>query len=90
MAALGPANDDFLGALYRQLARTAYQGGEIDKDDLGFIPREGVDILTASVLRRMRPRATSRYVREFRATLPEFSCCCSSLSRVALMRKTFR
>ena len=40
------------------------------KDDLGFIPREGVDILTASVLRRMRPRATSRYVREFRATLP--------------------
>lgn len=40
------------------------------KNDLGFIPREGVDILTASVLRRLRPRATASFVREFRASLP--------------------
>lgn len=40
------------------------------RDDLGFIPRQGVDILTASVMRRMRPAWSSKTVREYRATLP--------------------
>ena len=56
MAALGPANDDFLGALYGQLARTTYQGGEIDKDDLGFMfsvvtgikPRDRLELMLAA------------------------------------------
>jgi len=36
------------------------------RDDMGFIPREGVDILTASALRRIRPRATYKWIREYR------------------------
>ncbi len=36
-AASGAANDAFYGALLRQLAVTAFQGDEINKDDLGFI-----------------------------------------------------
>ena len=43
--------------------------GETFKDDLGFIPREGVDITTAGVLQRIRPKATARVVREFGANL---------------------
>jgi hypothetical protein len=56
MAALGPAEDDFLGALYHQLARTTYQRGEIDKDDLNFMfsvvtgirPRDRLELMLAA------------------------------------------
>jgi Domain of unknown function (DUF5916)/Carbohydrate family 9 binding domain-like len=44
--------------------------GDQFRDDLGFIPRLAVDILTASVMRRMRPEWSSKTVREWRATLP--------------------
>ena len=37
MAAMGAAEDDFLGALYYQLARTAFEDGKIDRGDLGFM-----------------------------------------------------
>lgn len=40
--------------------------GDTFRDDLGFIPRQGVDILNANILRRWRPRAT-RWIREFRS-----------------------
>lgn len=43
--------------------------GQTFKDDLGFIPREGVDILSGGILQRIRPRATARVVREFGANL---------------------
>jgi len=39
------------------------------RDDLGFIPRQGVDIFTASVLRRLRPAWSAGLVREFRPAL---------------------
>ena len=44
--------------------------GDTFKDDLGFIPRQGVDILSADVLRRIRPKRTARHVREIRLDLP--------------------
>jgi hypothetical protein len=44
--------------------------GETFRDELGFIPRLGVDILTGSVLKRLRPRALAPRVREIRAELP--------------------
>jgi hypothetical protein len=44
--------------------------GDRFRDDLGFIPRLAVDILTASFMRRMRPEWSSGVVREWRATLP--------------------
>ena len=40
------------------------------KDDLGFVPRQGVDILSASVMRRVRLRALAPRIREIR---PQFS-----------------
>ena len=43
--------------------------GNTFRDDLGFIPRQGVDILSLDYLRRWRPRATYRVVREFRPAL---------------------
>jgi hypothetical protein len=43
--------------------------GQTFKDDLGFIPREGVDILSGGVLHRIRPKATARVVREFGANV---------------------
>ena len=43
--------------------------GKSFKDDLGFVPREGVDILSGSVLRRIRPKATAAVVREFGASV---------------------
>lgn len=43
--------------------------GQTFKDDLGFLPRVGVDILTASLLQRIRPKSTARVVREFGANL---------------------
>ena len=52
-----------LGAGYTSL-------GDSFKDDLGFIPRQGVAITSASVLRRLRPRALAGVVRELRAELP--------------------
>ena len=44
--------------------------GSLFRDDLGFVPRQGVDILSADYLRRWRPKATYRWIREFR---PEVS-----------------
>jgi len=44
--------------------------GDRFRDDMGFIPRLAVDILSASVMRRMRPAWSARTVREWRATLP--------------------
>jgi hypothetical protein len=43
--------------------------GDEFRDDLGFIPRLAVDILTASVMRRMRPAWSAGTVREYRAQL---------------------
>lgn len=43
--------------------------GQTFKDDLGFIPREGVDILSGGILQRIRPKATASVVREFGANL---------------------
>ena len=37
MAAMGAADDDFLGALYYQLAGAAFQGEEINANDLRFM-----------------------------------------------------
>lgn len=39
--------------------------GDAFRDDLGFIPRQGVDILTASVNRRLRPSSRNARVREY-------------------------
>jgi hypothetical protein len=44
--------------------------GTTFQDDLGFVPRQGVHILNLDYLRRVRPVATSRWVREFRPELP--------------------
>ena len=44
--------------------------GDTFRDELGFIPRQGVDILTGSVLHRFRPRALAPRIREIRAELP--------------------
>jgi hypothetical protein len=44
--------------------------GNAFRDDLGFVPREGVDILNASLLRRLRPAALAPMVREVRLELP--------------------
>ena len=43
--------------------------GERFRNDLGFMPRQAVDIATASVARRFRPEATYRVVREYRPEL---------------------
>lgn len=40
------------------------------RDDLGFIPREGVDIFTANVMRRLRPRSLAGTFRELRVQMP--------------------
>ena len=40
--------------------------GERFRDEMGFIPREGVDITNATLARRIRPAATYEYVREYR------------------------
>jgi uncharacterized protein DUF5916 len=39
-------------------------------DELGFIPRQGVDILNGDLLRRLRPAALAPTVRELRLDLP--------------------
>lgn len=44
--------------------------GETFHDDLGFVPRQGVDITNASLLRRLRPRSLSGIVREIRPEIP--------------------
>lgn len=43
--------------------------GPTFRNELGFVPRQDVDILTGSLLRRLRPRALSRHVREIRPQL---------------------
>ncbi len=40
--------------------------GTLFRDEMGFIPREGVDIANATYARRFRPAATYQYVREYR------------------------
>lgn len=55
----------------RMALNLSYIGlGDTFRDDLGFIPRQGVDILSGTFMRRLRPSWASRHVREFRATLP--------------------
>ena len=44
--------------------------GPTFRDELGFVPRQDVDILNASLMRRLRPRAVARHVREIRPQLP--------------------
>ncbi len=44
--------------------------GDAFQDDLGFIPRQGVDILNANLLRRLRPKALAPRIREMRLELP--------------------
>lgn len=44
--------------------------GDTFRDELGFVPRQGVDILSASLMRRIRPRSLRRWVREIRPQLP--------------------
>jgi len=44
--------------------------GNTFRDDLGFIPRQGVDITNATVMRRLRPRALATRIREIRPQLP--------------------
>ncbi|MEZ5291801.1 MAG: DUF5916 domain-containing protein [Vicinamibacterales bacterium] len=44
--------------------------GETFRDELGFVPRRGVDITSASLMRRIRPPALSRWVREIRPQVP--------------------
>jgi hypothetical protein len=39
------------------------------RDELGFIPRNGVDITHATALQRFRPKALGRYLREWRPQL---------------------
>ena len=53
MAAKGAADDDFLGPLYYQLARIAFQGGSISQDDLGFM---------CSVVTGIKPRDRLEYM----------------------------
>ena len=40
------------------------------RDELGFVPRQGVDILNLNYLRRWRPKSMARWVREFRPQAP--------------------
>jgi hypothetical protein len=44
--------------------------GPAFRDELGFVPRQDVDILNASLMRRLRPAALARHVREIRPQLP--------------------
>ncbi|MEQ1758931.1 MAG: DUF5916 domain-containing protein [Vicinamibacterales bacterium] len=43
--------------------------GDSFRDELGFIPRQGVDIITANALRRIRPASLAPTVREIRPQL---------------------
>jgi hypothetical protein len=55
----------------RTLYTTSYTSlGPTFRDELGFVPRQDVDILNASVMRRVRPKALARRVREIRPQLP--------------------
>lgn len=44
--------------------------GTTFQDDLGFVPRQGVRILNLDYMRRVRPRATKAWIREFRPEMP--------------------
>jgi hypothetical protein len=55
----------------RMALNLSYIGlGDDFRDDLGFIPRQGVNILSGTFMRRLRPAWAAGRVREFRATLP--------------------
>ena len=43
--------------------------GHTFQDDLGFIPRQGVNILASDYFRRWRPKATLQWIREYRPEL---------------------
>ncbi|MGE3189420.1 MAG: DUF5916 domain-containing protein [Vicinamibacterales bacterium] len=43
--------------------------GDTFRDDLGFVPRQGVDIANGRVMRRVRPRALAPFVREIRPAI---------------------
>ncbi|MEP7116442.1 MAG: DUF5916 domain-containing protein [Acidobacteriota bacterium] len=43
--------------------------GDTFRDELGFVPRQGVDIVNAALLRRVRPKALAGHVREIRPQL---------------------
>lgn len=53
-----------------QLALNLTSLGETFRDELGFVPRQGVDILSTNVMRRIRPKSLARWVREIRPQLP--------------------
>ena len=44
--------------------------GDTFRDELGFVPRQGVDILTTNLMRRVRPTRMARRIREIRPQLP--------------------
>ena len=44
--------------------------GNTFRDELGFVPRQGVDILNTNLMRRLRPRRVARRIREIRPQLP--------------------
>jgi hypothetical protein len=44
--------------------------GDTFRDELGFIPRQGVNILNADLMHRFRPKALAPLVREIRPELP--------------------
>ena len=44
--------------------------GDTFRDELGFIPRQGVNILNADLMHRFRPRSLAPLVREIRPELP--------------------
>ncbi len=49
-----------------QLQANYTELGEAFRDELGFIPRLGVDIFHGTAMQRFRPSSTSRFVREWR------------------------
>ena len=53
----------------QQLTANVTSIGESFRDDLGFVPRQGVLISSASVLQRLRPEALAPRVREIRPSL---------------------
>lgn len=65
----------FRGGITYDPGRTAFNVsyiamGDAFRDDMGFIPRLGVNIASGTVMRRIRPAWSAPTVREFRVTLP--------------------
>ena len=71
---LGQEGHAWLAGAQYDSGRTQYAASmtslsPLFKDDLGFVPREGVDIFTASVMRRLRPQVLAPRIREIRPQL---------------------